>query len=374
VIQTASLSTVGAMTRVLILTASVGEGHDLPARTLADQLRSEDPSVDVVVEDGLRAMGRGFVLVNERAPGVVFFRFRWLWDAAFWLFVGLAPTRRATQALVRKLGSRGVLKLVTEVSPDVVVSVYPMTTEVLGGLRRSGRLAVPVVAAITDLAMMHYWAAPGIDLHLITHPESAAEVQQVAGSDTVVRAVHGLTRPEFGEPRDPAEARRALRLPLGGKVVLVSGGGWGVGDLRKAVDEALAVEEVSVVAVLAGRNDELRERLDRRYGDEPRCQVVGFTDQMSDWLAASDALIHSTGGLTVLEAHVRGCPTISYGWGRGHIRANNEAFLRFGIADVAKSDHELRVALRRALAGRPAPVPTLAALPSAASTVLALLA
>ena len=50
------------MTRVPILTASVGEGHDLPARTLSDQLRAEDPSVDVVVEDGLRAMGRGFVL------------------------------------------------------------------------------------------------------------------------------------------------------------------------------------------------------------------------------------------------------------------------------------------------------------------------
>ena len=362
------------MTRVLILTASVGEGHDLPARTLADQLRSEDASVDVVVEDGLRAMGRGFVLVNERAPGVVFFRFRWLWDAAFWLFVGLAPTRRATQALVRKLGSRGVLRLVREVSPDIVVSVYPMTTEVLGGLRRSGRLDVPVVAAITDLAMMHYWAAPGIDLHLITHPESAAEVQQVAGHDTVVRAVHGLTRPEFGEPRDPSEARRALRLPQRGKIVLVSGGGWGVGDLGKAVDEALAVEEVAIVAVLAGRNGELRERLLRRYGDEPRCRVVGFTEQMSDWLAAGDALVHSTGGLTVLEAYVRGCPTISYGWGRGHIRANNEAFVRFGIADVAKSDHELRVALRRALAGRPAPVSTLAALPSAASTVLALLA
>ncbi len=362
------------MTRVLILTASVGEGHDLPARTLSDQLRAEDASVDVVVEDGLRAMGRGFVLVSERAPGVVFFRFRWLWDAAFWLFVGLAPTRRATQALVRKLGSRGVLRLVNEVSPDIVVSVYPTTTEVLGGLRRSGRLDVPVVAAITDLAMMHYWAAPGIDLHLITHPESAAEVQQVAGNDTVVRAVHGLTRPEFGEPRDSSEARRALGLPLRGKIVLVSGGGWGVGDLRKAVDEALAVEEVAIVAVLAGRNDELRERLLRRYGDDPRCRVVGFTDQMSDWLAAGDALVHSTGGLTVLEAYVRGCPTISYGWGRGHIRANNEAFLRFGIADVAKSDHELRVALRRALAGRPAPAPTLAALPSAASTVLALLA
>ena len=74
------------MTRVLILTASVGEGHDLPARTLADQLRDEDPTVEVVTEDGLRVMGRPFVLLNERAPGVVFFRFQWLWDAALGLY------------------------------------------------------------------------------------------------------------------------------------------------------------------------------------------------------------------------------------------------------------------------------------------------
>jgi processive 1,2-diacylglycerol beta-glucosyltransferase len=361
------------VSRVLILTASVGEGHDLPARTLAEQLRAEGPDVEVVVEDGLRAMGRGFVLINERAPGVVFFRFRWLWDAAFWLFVGLAPTRRATQSFVRRLGSPGVLKLVREVVPDVVVSVYPMTTEVLGGLRRSGRLEMPVVAAITDLAMMHYWAAPGVDLHLITHPESADEVQRVAGRGAAVRAVHGLTRPEFGEPRDPGDARRALGLPAAGKIVLVSGGGWGVGDLGKAVDEAFRLDDVAVVAVLTGRNGELQARLERRYRNEPRCRIVGYTEEMSEWLAAGDALVHSTGGLTVLEAHVRGCPTISFGWGRGHIRANNAAFRRYGLADVAESKGELHAALLRALQSRPVPALTLAALPSAASAVLALL-
>ena len=56
-----------AVTRVLIFTATVGEGHDLPARTLADQLREESPDSEIVTEDGLRAMGRGFVLVNEKA-------------------------------------------------------------------------------------------------------------------------------------------------------------------------------------------------------------------------------------------------------------------------------------------------------------------
>ena len=362
------------MTRVLILTASVGEGHDLPARTLAQQLRAEDEDVEVVIEDGLAAMGRAFVLVNERAPGVVFHRFRWVWDAAFWLFVHFSPTRRLTQAIVRFAGAPGVLRLVRRVRPDVIVSVYPMTTEVLGALRRRGRLEIPVAAAITDLAMMHYWAAPGIDLHLVTHPESIDEVRSVAGPAAEVEAVHGLTRPEFVAPREPSAARAALGLPPDGKVVLVSGGGWGVGDLGSAVDAALQHEEVALVACLCGRNDELRRRLAARYAGDARVRVVGFTEAMSDWLAAGDALVHSTGGLTVLEAFVRGCPTISYGWGRGHIRANNEAFRRHGIARVAASRQELGQALEEALAGRPAPGLALSAFPSAASLVLALLA
>ena len=360
------------MTRVLILTASVGEGHDLPARTLADQLLAESPATEVVIADGLRAMGRAFVLVSERAPGVVFYRFRWLWDAGFWLFVGLRPTRRLTQALVRATGSRGVLRLVRRIDPDVVVSVYPITTEVLGGLRRRGRLDVPVVAGITDLAMMHYWAAPGIDLHLVTHPESIDEVREVAGAEADVEVVHGLTRPEFARPCDRGEARAALGLPAQGTVVLVSGGGWGVGDLGSAIDTSLAQSGVDVVACLCGRNEELRARLAERYDVDSRVRIVGFTEQMSEWLGAADALIHSTGGLTVFEAYVRGCPTISYGWGRGHIRVNNAAFRRHGIANVVGSERELGSALRGALGAGRAPGLALAALPSAASLVLAL--
>jgi processive 1,2-diacylglycerol beta-glucosyltransferase len=362
------------VTRVLILTASVGEGHDLPARTLADQLREECPGVEVVTEDGLQVMGKIFVLVNERAPGVVFFRFQWLWDATFWLCVALGPTRRLTQRVVRGLGSRGMLQLIHRVQPDVIVSVYPVATEVLGGLRRRGKIEIPVVAGITDLAAMHYWAAPGVDLHLLTHPESEEEVRMVAGHETDVQAVHGLTRPEFSRPCDPAEARAALELPAEGKVVLVSGGGWGVGDLVSAIDTALAVDEVEVVACLCGRNEDLYARLAERYGAEQRVRVVGFTEQMSEWLGAANALVHSTGGLTVLEAYIRGCPTISYGWGRGHIRVNNAAFRRYGIAEVVAGRGELSQALRAALTSRPGPGLALAKLPSAASLVLALVA
>ncbi len=357
------------MPRVLILTASVGEGHDLPARTLAAQLRDERPDVEIVIEDGLAVMGRTVAAVSESAPRVVFFRFGWLWDLGFWAFARFGPTRTFTQRMLTRLGGPGLLELIGEHRPDVVVSTYPHSTEALGRLRRRGRVGVPVCAAVTDLAALWYWATPGADLHLVTHPESFPELRRIAGDAAAVECVTGFTDAAFLEPRAQDDARAALGLPLEGKVVLVSGGGWGVGRVEKAVEVALGLPQVDSVVCLCGRNEQLRERLERRFGDE-RVRVEGFTESMPDWLAAADALVHSTAGLTILEALIRGCPAISFGWGRGHIRLNNAAFEQFGLAAVADTEDELESALVRALETSRAPDLAYARRVSAASLVL----
>src|SRR5271170_7726745 len=127
--------------------------------------------------------------------------------------------RRITQFTLTRFGSRGLLRLIVDHKPDIVVSVYPQATEVLGRLRRAGRLHVPVCAVITDLAGLNYWATPGADLHLVTHPESIEEVREIAGDDTEVHCVHGFTAPEFLIPREELDARRALDLEPGAKIV-----------------------------------------------------------------------------------------------------------------------------------------------------------
>jgi processive 1,2-diacylglycerol beta-glucosyltransferase len=249
-----------------------------------------------------------------------------------------------------------------------VVSTYPAVTDVLGRLRLRGKLRVPAVSAITDLAALRYWSHPGIDLHLLTHPESEEEVRRIAG-DTDVVAVRGLNSPAFLEPLAQDEARRRLGLPAGPKLAVVSGGGWAVGDLEGAVEASLEAGAELVVA-LCGRHEGVKARLEADFGGDERVLVWGFTDRMGELLAAADALVHSTAGLTVLEALVRGCPTVSYGWGRAHIRANNRAFERFGLAEVAPDRRALGPALRRALANRREPDLSFAELPSAASVVL----
>ena len=86
-------------------------------------------------------------------------------------------------------------------------------------------------------------------------------------------------------------------------------------------------------------------------------------------------LVHSTAGLTVLEALLVGCRPISYGWGIAHIRMNNRAFRRFGLAQVAATPAELRTAIERALAAPRTPLaPWFARLPHAADMILGLVA
>jgi hypothetical protein len=81
-------------------------------------------------------------------------------------------------------------------------------------------------------------------------------------------------------------------------------------------------------------------------------------------------MIHATAGLTVLEAHIRGCPVVSFGFSAGHLRANNAAFERFGLAEVARSEHELESVLRHVTRERRSPDSSFASLPSIASRVL----
>jgi UDP-N-acetylglucosamine:LPS N-acetylglucosamine transferase len=354
----------------LIVTASVGEGHDAPARALVEQLRSERPDAEVISVDCLPVMGRSVSAVSEGAARVVFYRFLWAWDVAYWLFARFAPTRELTQRLLTRMGGQGLVELVATNDPDVVVSVYPNATEVLGRLRLAGRLTVPLCAVVTDLAGMHYWATPGADLHLVTHPQSIAEVREIVGPSAPVFCVHGFTKAVFLTPRPPGDARSALGLPVDAKIVIVSGGGWGVGALEEATDAVLGVEAVGQVVCLCGRNDAIRRALELRFGGDSRVRVEGFTDQMPDWLAAADVLVHSTGGLTMLEAEMRGCVAISYGWGRGHVRLHNRAFRRFGLAEVATDVPGLQAAVAAALLRGRTPT-DFSIYPSAASLILA---
>ncbi len=329
--------------RVLVLTAPVAEGHVAAARTLSEDIRRQHEDAEVIVCD---------VLPTLRRPVRWFLHdaYRWQLKAAPWLFGSLFAVLHRSR-VARFLGrgtlslvaSKALLRLVRAHQPDVVVSTWPPTTTVLGCLRLRGKVRVPVCATITDFAGLELWADKGADLHLVMHESLLPDVERVAGPGSA-RLVSPLVSRTFHANRSATAARSALGLPKDGTIVVVSGGGWAVGDLRGAARTALEIED-SFVVCLSGRDPEARARLEDAFRDESRVRVLGFTNEMSELLAAADVLVHSTGGVTCLEALARGCPIVAYGAPAGHAPLLARRMSALGLAAYASSPAELRAAL-----------------------------
>ena len=159
------------------------------------------------------------------------------------------------------------MRLIRAHDPDLIVSTYPGVTAVLGELRRKGRLDVPCYSSITDLAGLQL-LGPSRDRPALHHPsrvDRGGRADRRAGQRPLGQAADlaGVPRPRA---RGPTRAAPSA-CPATGKVIAVSGGGWGVGDLLGATRAALAVPDATVLC-LCGRNDKLRaevvERVRRR--------------------------------------------------------------------------------------------------------------
>lgn len=349
--------------RVLILCADIGEGHVTVARALAARLRQR-PEVDAVeMRDDLRVMGPWFGAFMDRGfhahldgigqPNRAVRRLSY--ELGYRVFFERPVPRAAAHLALAALGQRGLRATISGFGADVVVTEFPVLSAGLGQLRAMGRLGVPVCSSISDPAGLYFWAHPGIDLHLLCWPEAVAEANRIAGPGRAA-AVRPPIDERFLTPLPSATARRLLDLPEAGPVVVVSGGGWAVGDLAGAAEIVLrAVPDASVVC-LAGRSEDVRRRLEASYGASARVRVLGFTDRMPELLAAADVLIHTTGGTTALEARVAGCRLINFDTSVAHVRAHARAMAAQGYADFAPDGDALAAALPCALA-RPAPAP-----------------
>jgi processive 1,2-diacylglycerol beta-glucosyltransferase len=338
--------------RVLILSADVGEGHAAAARALRQQLESCGEPVAVEIVDGLALMGERLRSIVEDGYRTQLRVSPRSYSVYYWMLGHLAPMRAVTKLVLCRLGAKSLRREILARQPDVVVSTYQAITVVLSHLRRRRLLDVPAVATITDMTGLFFWAQRGIDTHLVMYEQSVRDVERIAGSGSA-QIVAPLIAAEFLAPRERGAARAALGLPHDGRVVVVSGGGWGVGDLEGAVAELSAIPNSTVVC-LAGRNASEQERLSERFAALGHVRVLGFTDRMPDLLAAADVLVHSTGGVTCLEAMARGCPVVSYGLPVGHAKLNTRMMAAHEYLLLAEGAGQLRERVERGCAGRPA--------------------
>lgn len=308
---------------VLVLSASIGQGHDGAARELVRRLDRRGVAADVLDwTDLLPAWGRR-ALRDLYAPTV--HRTPALFDR---LFTDLEHPRRPASLVTQRLitvAERPVLDAAR--GADAVVTTYPLAGRTVGGLRADGRLGVPALTYLTDPAAHRLWCHPGLDEHLTVTDATAADGARYG---VALRSVGPLCAPRFSRPMPVttrARVRGELGVPDDAPTALLVTGSLGMGDVEEAVD-ALGRHPRAWAVVACGRNTRLRARL----AGQERVVTLGWRDDVPELMAAADLLVHNAGGLSCTEALVAGLPAVTYRPIPGHGRANAAVLDAAGLA------------------------------------------
>ena len=251
--------------------------------------------------------------------------------------------------LARPLIHNGLLRLITTVQPDVIVSIHPLFNHPTVKVLRELRLRVPFLTVVTDLVSIHYsWYAPGADAYILP-TEQAKQLYLKRGLNP--KQVHVLGMPIDPKFSRPTESKKDLQERFGLKpgvpVVLLVGGGDGAGGLQTAV-RAISQAHLPVqLLVITGRNKRLYAHLQRTRAQlHVPAKIFGFVQNMPEFMHASDVIVTKAGPGTICEALACELPIILSGYVPGQEEGNVEFVVSNHVGTLAQSPIELVDTLR----------------------------
>lgn len=324
-----------------IVSGSFGAGHDAAAREIALRLETHGYTtrtwdiVDLMPGHLGRLLKGGYLRQIQSFPAT------WSWTLG-----QLERHPALARAAGRALGSADAALLALAADgADTIVSTHPFASQALGNLRAQGLLASPVITYLTDMSVHPLWVHPSVDLHLALNELPAREARHRGARD--VRVVRPAVPAGFDTPGGAGtsgSSRRAFGLPPDKRLVLVTGGSCGIGELERTATE-IAASGLAVPVVLCGRNQRLLQRI--RAGDE--AIGLGWVDDLPSLLNAVDAVVQNSGGFTSLETLAAGVPILTYRCIAGHGETNARALDQAGLVPWIRDPGALAAGLHLAL-------------------------
>ncbi|RKP56154.1 glycosyltransferase [Cohnella endophytica] len=343
--------------KILILTGTLGDGHNQAAKAILEATGFYRPEVEVKIVDFLQwthpylhSVGRFcYMQWVKGLPSVYGYLYRKTRDE---------NTLSNLFKRIRSFSADRMSKLLDEVEPTVVVSTFPGAASAMSYLKAQHLTDVPTVTVITDYTDHSYWIHPFTDRYMV-------------GAEHVKQALvkHGVPIRNIevtGIPIKLSFTRAYNRVALFEKhgldpsmpVILVMGGGDGL--IGKQLSSLLRSEQSPCslqFIFVCGRNEKLKKSLEEELGSRKtksrhRVVITGFVDYVHELMALSDVIVTKPGGVTVSEALALELPMILYKPIPGQEQENSAYLIRIGAALEAGNVADLKERLLNMMENR----------------------
>ena len=326
--------------RLLILSASVGAGHmragDALSRIYEERFDGRTYHVDFL-RYALPRFGRmveGSYYFTTKYIPVLYKYLYYLEDRPSSLF----------KTAEISLGLKKCYELVRKYRPQAILSTHPFPALVVSELY--SRIPIPNGAVLTDYVSHCVWANPNTQRFFVAHACMVEQLVQEGAPRDRIRVTGIPSQPCSAVPGERHEVRQKLGLDPGLSTILVMSGGNAIGPMTDVLKTLDHLRTDFQVIVITGRNQgAFRELQALMAALGLHGRVLGFVDNVPEYMAASDLLISKAGGLTVSEALAAGLPFVIIRPTPGQEDGNTQFLERSGCGIYLKNPSLLRECL-----------------------------
>ncbi|MDR2991589.1 MAG: hypothetical protein LBU72_06645 [Burkholderiaceae bacterium] len=291
--------------RILIVTAPVGNGHNVAAHAIRLSLEKEY-NADVKIHD----------IFIPASP------FRAWWHSKFYFWMARYFIERLNKfhrdlkngsitkekSLPILIGGKVKPALANEIDkfmPDAVISTHIAGAIAVSDFKQEKKFFIPTFFITTDYDIVPYIEYCRLVDYFVT-PSKDFDQEFLRYSIEQKRILpYGIpTDPKFSVQLDKTETRRRFGLKEDLFTVLITNGYVGLGDTVKLIKElfSLLPNDIQIISV-CGKNAKLKRKIDVLIQQgQANLLNYGFIDNIDEIMSASDLLIGKLGGLTTTEA------------------------------------------------------------------------
>ncbi len=325
--------------RILILTASFGDGHNSAARNLAEALA---PGAEVRVADPCH-------LGNPRINAFLCRAYREIttYTPLIWAWMYRSTDQQDFNKPLPFIAKTedAVCDLLDDFQPDLVVNTYPLYPYMVDR-QFATRRRVPIITVITDsIEVNAAWSRSPSDHFLITdeHTRESLLTQKIEAERSHITGFP--VTPRF-EKLTPIQAD-ALIHPF--KVLFFPTAR--TPHLKKIMRAILAHD--TKLTIVMGRNvRRLFRKVNQVKKEFPgRVRLIGWTKRVPELLSSHHLVIGKAGGATVHEAIAAQCPMLVHHIVPGQEEGNIELLERYEIGSLATDAPKIQQAIGELLEG-----------------------
>jgi len=336
--------------RILILSASVGNGHTTAAEALKKAFENDGLAGEVRHEDVLkftnplfrRLYGKAYIDLVNNMPEVL----GWMYDQLD------EPWKNEKRRLFfDKLNTRPFVKMVHDYDPDWIVCTHFLPAEIISDLKGKGKMSCRQAIVVTDFDMHALWLTRNFEHYFVALDETRYYLEKLGMPPEKISVTGIPIDPKFSEAKDKLAMRDKLGVSRDVPTVILSLGGFGVGRIETLINSLRSTKHPVQILAMCGRNEELKAKLESTKQQEGDVKVVpiGYTREMDAYMSASDLIVGKPGGLTTCEALAKGLGFVIVNPIPGQEERNSDHLLENGCAVRSNNPATLGYKIERLL-------------------------